>query len=291
MISRLSTLDTRLPIVRDWPLMAAIALVGVVFWPTLVELVRYWNHDENYSHGYLVPVVSLIFAASAARPAGRLVRRGLPRRSVRVGLVSLALGLIVHTVSAFTSFLLLDVAGLVLTLRGVLFVLGGRRAWRAHAFSTWFLVFMAPLPSGFYQDLTRLLQDVATRISAAGLSLVGVPVLVEGQLLHVPGYTLEVAEACSGMRQVMAFLALSVVVAKLSRQRGWPRWGLVFLAIPIAVAANCLRIVLTGVLIRIGGAGWVTGTWHTLEGLITLMLGLVLFAASAQALRRRKLIV
>jgi exosortase len=264
-----------------------MVLVGVVFWPTVAELVVHWNHDENYSHGYLVPVVSVIFAITAARRAGRFTRARLPWRIVRVGLFSLTLGMVVHMVSAFTSFLLLDVAGLVLTLRGVLFVLGGRRAWRAHAFAVWFLIFMAPLPAGFYQSVTRILQDVATHISAAGLSAVGVPVLTEGRLLHVPGYTLEVAEACSGMRQVMAFLALSVVVAKLNRGRGWSRWLLVLLAVPIAVAANCLRIVLTGVLIQTGGLGWVTGRWHTFEGLITLTMGLALLAAAAQAVRRR----
>lgn len=241
----LSTHSSRLPIVRDWPLVAAIALVGVLYWPTLIELARYWSHDENYSHGFLVPVVSVIFAAVAARRAGRFVRPEVPRRSVQVDLLSLAFGLIVHLVSAFTNFLLLDVGGLVLTLRGAVFVLGGRRTWR------------------------------------------GVPVLIEGSLLHVPGYTLEVGEACSGMRQVMAFLALSVVVAKLYRGRDWSRWVLILLAVPIAVAANCLRIGLTGVLIRIGGAGWVTGSWHTLEGLITMLLGLALFAASAQMLRGR----
>lgn len=267
--------------------MAAIALVGVLYWPTLIELARYWTHDENYSHGFLVPVVSVIFAAVAARRAGRFVRPEVPRRSVQVGLLSLAFGLIVHLVSAFTNFLLLDVGGLVLTLRGAVFVLGGRRTWRGCEFSIWFLLFMAPLPTGWYQEVTRILQDVATRISAAGLSLAGVPVLIEGSLLHVPGYTLEVAEACSGMRQVMAFLALSVVVAKLYRGRDWSRWVLILLAVPIAVAANCLRIVLTGVLIRIGGAGWVTGSWHTLEGLITMLLGLALFAATAQMLRGR----
>jgi exosortase len=264
-----------------------MGLVGIVFWPTAIELLRYWTNDDNYSHGFLVPVVSLFFAVTASRQAGTLVRTRLPRRSVRVGMLSLVLGMIVHAVAAFVNFPLLDVAGLVLTLRGVLYLLGGRKVWRANAFSVWFLLFMAPLPLTWYQALSRTLQNVATHISASGLTLVGVPVLVEGQLLHVPGYTLEVAEACSGMRQVMAFLALSVIVAKMSGGRGWSRWVLVLLAMPIAVAANCLRIVITGVLIRVGGVGWVTGAWHTAEGLVTLMLGLLLFAATARALRCR----
>ncbi|MBI5756879.1 MAG: exosortase/archaeosortase family protein [Planctomycetales bacterium] len=287
MITQLSTLDSRLPAPRGWPLPAAMALVIVVFWPTVIELLRYWNNDDNYSHGFMVPVVSLIFAVTASRQAGTLVRTRLPQRSVRVGMLSLVLGMIVHAVAVFVNFPLLDVAGLVLTLRGMLYLLGGRKVWRANAFSVWFLLFMAPLPLTWYQVLSRTLQNVATHISASGLTLVGVPVLVEGQLLHVPGYTLEVAEACSGMRQVMAFLALSVIVARMSGGRGWSRWVPVLLAMPIAVAANCLRIVITGVLIRIGGVGWVTGTWHTAEGLVTLMLGLLLFAAAARALRCR----
>ncbi len=257
------------------------ALVIALYWPTAVELVRIWNIDPNYSHGFAVPVLSLVFAAYAGKRSGTPCRATVCRMETGRGLLNVLLGLGLHLVALYVGHLFLDVAALICLLRGTVLVLGGREANRAFGFAALFLVFMAPLPISWYQPIARLLQHIVSAGASSFLELCGVPVYREGYLLHLSGYTMEIGEACSGMRQLTTILALAVVVGYFASVKSWYRWTLALAAVPVAVAANCVRVILASWVLRWWGPEWAEGVLHTLEGVTTVALatGLLLSLA------------
>lgn len=266
-------------------LLALAALpVAALYWRVFPALVSNWELDPNYSHGYLVPVVSLYFAVMAWREYGAPIRARVAGSDVLKGVAEILLGLVIHTISL--SNLLLDVAALICILRGSLLVLGGRDANRDYGVAALFLIFMAPVPALWYQPFAILMQQIASSVSEFTLDLFGVSVFREGYLIHLPGYTFEVGAACSGLRQLVAVLALSVAIAHLSKRGAAYGWTLGLLSIPIAVAANCLRVTLSGFIYIWFGRQWAEGIFHTLEGVGTFIICAVLVGGTAVFLRR-----
>ncbi len=187
--------------------------------------------------------------------------------------------------ASFLGLLLLDVVALVAILRGALLVLGGKSAVRAYGFACLFLIFMAPLPVAWYQPLAIRMQHLAVVISVATLGALGVPVFADGYVIRLPGHSLELVEACSGLRQLTAFLALAMAVGHLSGRAWWFNAVLAALSGVVALAANCLRVVVTVLVLLWAGPRWAEGTFHTLEGLVVVGLGLLMLVAVAWGLR------
>jgi exosortase len=249
-----------------------LALIGLMFWANLVHFVFIWWTDENYGHGFLVPLISLYFADQAARRGPIAVRSGI---ALGAGLLSLALAgklatiiVPVGTVGDY-SFLL--------ALAGAFCLLWGQEALRRFWFAFFFLIFMIPLPVRLYAAIASPLQLLASQIAAGVLNGMGVPVLREGNLMTLPGGArIFVAEACSGMRQLTGFLALTAAVAYLTRKPGWYRAAVVAAALPVALTANTTRVILTGSIMHFANRDLALGTFHTAEGLLMMALGLVL---------------
>jgi len=147
---------------------------------------------------------------------------------------------------------------------------------------------MIPIPAIIFNQVTFPLQMFASRIAAAGLSELGVPVLREGNIINLPSMPLEVAEACSGIRSLLSLVTLGIIYGYLKETRIWIRILLTVAALPIAVAANSLRIIGTGLLTEYWGPAAAEGFFHSfsswlifiisLGGLILLHSGLRLFA-------------
>jgi exosortase len=261
-------------------------LAAAIFWPLFPELASVWNQDPNYSHGFLVPLASLAFAWLAWREKGWPESSFVDRRTCADGFVQLVFGLVLHVAMRFTRNLFLDVVALVCVLRGLLLILGGREAGRSYSFSALFLIFMAPLPIHWYQPIAIRMQQLVSRISTFLLDAVGVPVYQEGYYIHLPGSTMEVAEACSGLRQLVAILALGVAIGHLSGRGRWFSWTLGMVAIPIAVIANCVRVVLSGLILITFGREWGEGVFHTLEGLAIVGLSAFILVGVAWGLAK-----
>lgn len=266
--------------------LAPAALVALLYWPTMVPLVRTWDTDPNYSHGFAVPALSLAFVIWAVKRRGGAWPSQVGRGEAFRGLLEIALGLGLHCVAIFLGHLLLDVLSLICVLRGAVLALGGREANRTFGFAALFLIFMAPLPPGWYQPVARLLQELVSDWSSRFLAFGGVAVFREGYILHLPGCTVEVGEACSGMRQLTGILALAVAVGYFASQRSWYRWTLALASLPIAILANCLRVILNSVVLLVLGPRWAGGVLHDMEGLITAALASGLLFVLAWGLSR-----
>jgi exosortase len=258
-------------------LLAAIA----IYTPILRGLVGNWAENQDYSHGFLIVPLSLYFLWERRE---RL--RELPAEGSWWGLVPLALAsatlfigrLGVEYMNQRLSFVLL-VNGLVLLLLGV-------RIYRVMAFPLLFLFLMVPLPQSIVNTIAFPLQLVAAGMAVEALHLIGVPALLEGNIIHLANGPLFVAEACSGLRSLMALITLGVVFAYFFRRNLAERIVIVLSTIPIAIFVNAFRVALTGVLAHHFGPEAAGGVIHETQGLFTFAIAFVLLLGEAWLLSK-----
>jgi exosortase len=251
---------------------ACLAALAVLFWPNLHHFVYTWTRDENYSHGFLVPLISLYFANEAAK-------RGEVERTSGfwLGLVLLSLGIIGRLATVLLPVFFISDLSFLLALAGIVSMLFGSSVLKRYWFSIAFLVFMIPLPVALYAKIASPLQMMVSQIASGLLTLTGIPALCEGNLITLPGDTkMFVAEACSGMRQLTGFLALTTACAYLLHRPRWYRGLLIVASIPIAMVANIIRVTATGEITYHFDAKYASGAFHTLEGMVMMGLGLLL---------------
>jgi exosortase len=252
-----------------------LVMLGLIFASNLRHFVYVWSNDGNYSHGFLVPLISLYFANLAASRGPIVVRRGV---GLGVGLLSVSI--VGRLATVLIPVGIVGDISFLLGLAGLCALLLGTHALRRYWFAIVFLIFMVPLPVALYARIASPLQLMVSQVATEFLNLVGIPVLREGNMLTLPrGIRMFVAEACSGMRQLTGFLALTVAVAYLAARPVWYRVAVVASAVPVAMIANVARVVLTGLIMHGINPDFASGAYHTAEGLLMMGLGLSLLRA------------
>lgn len=258
------------------------ALICFVYWgPIRWLLVARWIEDGNWSHGWLIPLFSLYFVYTKAPQLFATT----PRPSY-VGAVVLALSLAVYfTFSWVVPMGYLQAVSIVGTIFGVTLLLGGWVIVRIVWFPIVFLLLAVPLPHRVYVELTRPLREWASTAAAAIMPLFVTGLHTEAQAVVIdylaPGGLsgqLNVEEACSGMRLMMAFVTLGVAMAYLGDRPAWQRVIMVVFCIPIAVFCNTIRVTMTGLFLITGRTYLAQGTPHQLLGIAMLVLALGMFA-------------
>jgi exosortase len=265
------------------PLWQWVVLSGALLWiyaPVLGHLVRQWERDPNHSHGFFVPAFSLFVIWSERE---RL--RALPLRPSWSGLLVLAGALAVLTAGTLGAELFLSRSSLLLAIAGLVVLMFGWNHLRAILFPWLFLLLMIPIPTIVFNEITFPLQLLASRAAAHALPLLGVPVLREGNIIQLPAMALEVAEACSGIRSLMSLATLAIIYGYLMEPRVWLRVVLAVGSIPIAVVANSLRIVGTGLLVQYWDPEKAQGFFHTFSGWLIFVVSLILLFLLHQALQ------
>lgn len=195
------------------------------------------------------------------------------------GLLVLAFALGMLIVGQMGAELFLSRFSLLLVLAGLIVLFLGWNFFRAMLFPWAFLILMIPIPAIIFNQITFPLQLLASRLAAVALPLFGVPVLREGNVINLPSMALEVAEACSGIRSLMSLVTLAIIYGFLMENRLWVRWLLALASVPIAVAANSVRIIGTGLLVQYWDADKAEGYFHASWGWIIFVLSLLLLYA------------
>lgn len=273
------------PALRGFPLFGAallLAALAALFGPAFLALVQRWEADPNYSHGYLVLPISLVLAWMAVSKAGP-PGEGSPA----LGTAWIVLGLLFHFGAVVASWPLLDFPAVVLVLHGAAVAAGGREWARHFLFPLLFLVFMFPWPTAWMSRAAMFLQEWVSIISAAVFDLF-VVCYRRGTTLKLAGVPepLVVAEACSGLRQIVAFLALGALLGKFSGRGLVFRIVLFLLAVPLAILANIARVLLMGFGAIYFGTDWMHGWLHDAPATFTLPAGIVLYLLLTVALDR-----
>lgn len=237
----------------------------------LPPLVADWANNPNNAHGFLVPFISAYFVWQRRH---ELVLTS--RQPSWWGMVMLLIGvgiLFLGTIGA--EFFLMRFSMIVVMTGLVVFLLG----WpflRILRFPIAFLLFMIPWPAIILNMIAFPLQLLAARLATSSLQFIGLPVFREGNVISLPHTTLEVVEACSGIRSLVSLLALAVVFACLTQRRVWKRGVVIMSAIPIALVANAFRIWGTGLLAHLYGTQAAEGFYHTFAGGLVFVVAFVL---------------
>lgn len=238
---------------------ALVLLYGSV----LLRLFDDWLHDPNYSHGLLVPPVA---AWMVWRRRAEL--RGLERRPSYAGaaVVATSLGVLLVGQAALEFFL--TRVSLIGVLAGAIVQLAGWRHLRLCAFPLVLLALAIPVPALVYNQVAFPLQLLASRFGVATLDALSIPAVREGNVIMLERATLEVAEACSGVRSLISLGTLALVYGDLSRHALAARGVLLVAVLPVVIIANGLRVAGAGVMAHAYGAATTAGFLHTFSGWI-----------------------
>ena len=261
-------------IVPAVPLWQLVVLSGIILWlyrAILIHLVGQWWHDPNFSHGFFVPLFSALVIWQERQKFSEL-----PLRPSWSGMAIAALAMCILVVGQMGAELFLSRFSLLILLAGLVVLFCGWMYFRALMFPWAFLILMIPVPTVVFNQITFPLQVLASRVSGLILPLLGVPVLREGNVINLPAMALEVAEACSGIRSLMSLVALAIIYGYLMEKRLWVRWILAFASVPIAVAANSVRIIGTGLLVQYWDPEKAEGYFHASWGWIIFVISLLM---------------
>jgi len=256
-------------------------LTLLLYGPILKSLILNWWQDPNYGHGFLVPV----FAGYVLwRERPRLARIALKPSNFGLVVMLGAIGLLL--LGSLGAELFTTRFSLLVLIAGAVLFIAGWKMLRAISFPLGFLILMIPIPVLIYNQITFPLQLLASRFATFWLQLVNVPVLREGNLIILPNYTLEVVEACSGIRSLMTLITLAVAYGYLMNDRRWLRWLLALLMIPIAIVSNAIRIMGAGLLTYHFGPEMAEGFFHEFSGWVIFVAALVLMFCCHWLLRK-----
>ncbi len=280
-------MTTTMPVVsvRQLPLFAwsaaILGLLVLLYRDVVYGMGLQWHREPDYAHGFLVPLIAAYFVWEKRESLGRLI----PAPDVR-GAFLLGLGLGMLLLGSVGAELFLQRSSLIVVLAGLVWLLLGPAFLRALAWPLAFLFFMVPLPAIVMNQIAFPLQLFAATTASFCLSTVGIPVLREGNVIVLAQTTLEVAEACSGIRSLQALLALGAVYGYMTQTQASKRWALLVASIPIAIAANVFRVTGTGLLAHFVGLKAAEGFYHTFAGWLVFVVAMVLLLGCGSLLSR-----
>ncbi len=219
-----------------------VFLLTLGYWNMLEFTAHSWS-DPLYSHGYIIPV----FAAGLFWMRRKKLTQ-VPAMERWIGVLVIFISLLIRLYAAYYDYNPLDRLTYIAAMLGICQVIGGFDMLRWAGPPVAFLVFMFPLPSKLENTVLMWLQSGAARASTFVLQLLGVPALREGNHIIIDKIPLEVADACSGLRMGTIFGAMSVALAMVIDRPWWDRLTILVFAIPVALATNIIRIVVTALL-------------------------------------------
>lgn len=266
-----------------WYLIGVVLLLTGLYWKIIPPMVQQWYQDENYSHGFIVPLIAgyFLYTRREALKDAQVTPWNAGLAVILLALCQLLIAWLGVEYFTMRSSLIVLLAGLVL-------YFFGSSVFRIVTLPLAYLFFMVPIPYIIYDAVAFPLKLFVTKVSVAFLKLVGVVVLREGNIIMFPATTLEVADACSGIRSLISLLALAVAFAFFLRISQWKRLILICAAVPIAIFTNAMRVIVTGILAQYWGAKAAEGFFHEFAGLVVFAVAMVMLVSLGALLGRDK---
>ena len=250
-----------------WVIVGVTAiLVGYAFLDTILVMEERWANSEEYGYGYLIPVITIFLVWQRKNQLAEIEFN--PSVS---GLLLILFGGALFFLGAVATTNTLSQYGLVVTIMGIALALLGWRAFRIVMVPLALLFFMVPLPPFIYNTLSTKLQLISSQLGVEVIRWFGISVYLEGNVIDLGTYKLQVVEACSGLRYLFPLATLSFLAAYLYRERFWKRAVVFLSSIPITVLMNSFRIGVIGILVEYGGPGQAEGFLHYFEGWVVFM--------------------
>jgi exosortase len=252
-----------------WAAALIVLLLIAVYHQVLWKLVVDWWEIPDASHGFLVPPFAAYVVWSRRTT---LCRTEL--RPIGSGVAIVAAGLVILVLGVFGAELFLSRISILITLIGLILSFGGTKLLAELRFPLLILLLAIPIPAIIYSQITLPLQTLAAKAAGALLPILAVPVLREGHVIVLPSMKLEVAQACSGIRSLMSLLTVSILYGYFLERSLWKRAVLALASVPIAITANCLRIVGTGLCVQYWDPDEAMGFFHEFSGWVIFIVSL-----------------
>lgn len=247
------------------------SVFAMLFGTTIVKLVHEWSTNDNYSHGFLVPVIVGYMIWQKKDQLAKLVAK-----PSNIGLMVIIFGMCAHIVGNIGAELFTMRIAIVITTIGLCIYAFGIRISYTIAVPLAYLMFMVPLPTIIWNKISFPLQLMAAQQTSNVVHLLGIPMLREGNVLQLPNTTLEVVDACSGLRSLTSLLALSAAFSFLSKLKIIGKWILFLSALPVAIIVNIVRLTSTAMLAIYMGPEAAQGFLHDLSGIIVFIVAFIM---------------
>lgn len=258
-----------------------LAAMLVAYWEVLWGLVTAWYTDDNYSHGFFIVPLAAFFAWER-----RDVFRGKPIQPSLFGLVVIAGSLLLLIAGMLGAEYFLARVSLLGLLTGTILYLFGWQRLRVLTFPLAFMLLMIPLPAIIFNKIAFPLQLLASNVGEYTISSLDIPILREGNVLILANATLEVAEACSGIRSLVSLFTLGLVFGYFADQRIWVRAVIALSAIPVAIITNGMRVAGAGVAAHKYGPAGAEGLFHEFSGWLVFVVAFLMMFGLQRLLQR-----
>jgi exosortase len=268
---------------RDWAvLVIVLAALLWLYLPFLKTLVAAWDTNDDYSHGYFIPFLTAYFIYSL-----RDELKNISIKPSNIGIFIIVVGLCQLVVGKIGSEYFLQRTSLIILLLGIVLFLLGWEYLRKLFLPLAYLIFMIPLPAIIWNKISFPMQLFSSFLTEKVISLLGIPIFREGNILQLAETTLEVVAACSGLRSLVTMFALGGALAILSTLSVNKKRILFLSAVPIAIFANITRLTGTAILASHYGSDVAQGFLHEFSGIAVFLLGLGLLMGMNKLLTAR----
>lgn len=259
---------------------AVVVAIVIAYWGVLSELVKAWYTDDNYSHGFFIVPLAAYFAWE---------RRGdfakAPIKPSFIGLIAIAVSLFLFIAGSLGAEFFLSRVSVLGVLGGtILFLYGWQRLWVVF-FPLAFMLLMIPLPALVFNKIAFPLQLLASNVGESTINAMNIPILREGNVLILANATLEVAEACSGIRSLVSLFTLGLVFGYFVDRRLWVRTVIALSAVPVAIITNGFRVASAGVAAYNFGSAGVEGVFHEFSGWVVFVVAFLLMLGLQRLLK------
>lgn len=264
-------------------LLVFVTLASILFFPTITGLISEWYSKPNASHGFLIPIIVFLLVWKKKDE----IKPVISNQRDTSGLIIAVTSLLFYFAGKWSMVLILCRTGFVIFLIGSTIFLIGKKAARKISFPLAYSLFMIPLPITLYDQLTFPMKKLATYTSVQIISLMSIPVLREGNIIHMPTATLEVVNACSGLNSVISVLALGTLWGYIYLDQNSRRWIFALCLIPTAIVANVVRIIVTALITNYYSSKFAEGLMHELSGTVLVLLVACIFLTFLSKTLRR----
>ena len=259
----------------------SITALILVCLPVIYELVLTWYEDPNYSHGFLVPVISGYLIWKKRQELSEI-----EKSTNSSGLILIAFGIIFFILGNAASEYFTVRFSMIVILFGLVYYYYGNGIIRRTWFEIIFLIFMIPIPYVIYFSTTFPMQLLASKVTVFLLDGLGMPVVRQGNIIHLANQSLEVAEACSGLRSLISLLALGAIYSYLTQRRFISKVVLFLSTIPIALVGNIFRVFLTSIIVYIFEADVTAEPIHSIMGASVFVVAFILLLITGTILKK-----
>lgn len=258
---------------RHFPIVLVSLVIIAIYFQVIIEMVAQWWDDSNYSHGFLIPIVSIYLIMQKKEKL-----QNIARKKSNWGLIFILVGAMIYIVGTAAAEFFTARFSLVIIIFGIVLFYYGKEFIKELWFPILFLLFMIPIPYVIYYSVTFPMQILSSQASSTVLQMLGMSVVRQGNIINLPTYSLEVVEACSGLRSLMTLSALGAAMAYMTHETKFGSILLFLFSAPIAIGANVFRIVVTGLGAYFISPKLAEGFLHEVSGLIVFLVGFISLA-------------